>query len=238
MKFSIAKELKDNVKNSLFVLAVKKNLRPAVMLWVLMILFVTMYKQNQTFGDFLSSVADAKTKGGYFFTFVAYSVAAGVFPEVLKRIFRVGNESIGSILKRMIFTGLVFAVAGVITDYFYKWQAIWFGDTANLQTITKKTLVDQFLFCPAINFFIAVAFLWRERRSARGLAAEVLSLDFVGNKLMSILCASWVVWIPGAMLIYFMPRPLQIPTGLLILSFWVMIFSFVEKTNRVAQKTA
>jgi hypothetical protein len=38
-----------------------------------------------------------------------------------------------------------------------------------------------------------------------------------------------VVWIPGVLVIYFMPTALQFPVASLVLVFWILIFKFVRK---------
>jgi len=51
-------------------------------------------------------------------------------------------------------------------------------------------------------------------------------------------CAAWMIWVPGVTLIYAMPSLLQIPTAILITSFWILIFTTLrERQNRDPRKT-
>jgi hypothetical protein len=46
---------------------------------------------------------------------------------------------------------------------------------------------------------------------------------------MPILVAVWCVWVPGVLVIYFMPTALQFPVASLVLSFWILIFKLLRK---------
>jgi hypothetical protein len=46
---------------------------------------------------------------------------------------------------------------------------------------------------------------------------------------LPVLIAMWCVWIPGVLVIYFMPTALQFPVASLVLVFWILIFKFVRK---------
>jgi hypothetical protein len=65
--------------------------------------------------------------------------------------------------------------------------------------------------------------------SVKRLAAD-LGWDFVFYRVPSVLCSTWLVWVPAVSLIYSLPSTLQIPLFNLVLCFFVLILTFISKS--------
>ncbi len=203
------------------------NLKPGVILWILMLLFFLAYATSAAFSSSLGRLSLLKVAIGYPFSFGAYVLFAALMPETLRIIFFQKGKILRQNLNNLIFVGILFGFIGILTDVFYSYQALWFGETADLRTLLFKAFVDQGIYSPIANFLLVSIFFLREN----GIRAEVLksipTRQFAFVKVLPVVVAGWCVWIPGVMLVYSMPTPLQLPVASLILCFWVLIFSFV-----------
>lgn len=217
-------------------LAFRANFKPGAILWVLMLIFFAAYATSANFSDWLGKVSALKISIGYPFSFGVYVLFAALMPETLKIIFFQKWKITIQNLYNLIFVGLVFGMMGIITDIFYGYQALWFGEANNLRTLTFKTLVDQGLFGPTANYFLVSIFFLRENGIESGILRKILTAQFALVKVMPVVVAGWCVWIPGVIIVYTMPTALQLPVASLILCFWILIFTFVaEKKPESAQ---
>lgn len=208
-------------------LAFRANIKPGAILWALMLLFFMAYATNANFSAGLGKVSAYKISVGYPFSFGVYVLFAAIMPEILKIIFFQKGRATLQNLNNLIFVGLIFGVIGIISDIFYSYQAMWFGEGNNLRTLLYKAFVDQFMYSPVANFILVAIFFLRENGIRLEVITRVLSVQFVFAKVLPVAVAGWCVWIPGVMLVYSMPTALQLPVASIILCFWVMIFSFV-----------
>lgn len=214
-------------------LAFKANLKPGVILWLFMLLFFAAYLTNPAFNAGLGRVSALKISVGYPFSFAVYVLSAALLPEILMIIFfqkgRIGVKN----LHNFIFVGLLFGVIGILTDIFYSYQALWFGEAGGLKSLFFKALVDQGLYSPVANFLLVSIFFLRENGIRKEVIASILTLQFALAKVLPVVVAGWCVWIPGVLLVYSMPTALQLPVASLILCFWVLIFTFVAGPREV-----
>lgn len=214
-------------------LAFKANIKPGVILWLLMLLFFAAYLTNPAFNAGLGRVSALKISVGYPFSFAVYVLSAALLPEILMIIFfqkgRIGIKN----LRNFIFVGLLFGVIGILTDIFYSYQALWFGEAGGLKSLLFKALVDQGLYSPVANFLLVSIFFLRENGIRKEVIASILTLQFAIAKVLPVVVAGWCVWIPGVLLVYSMPTALQLPVASLILCFWVLIFTFVAGPKEV-----
>lgn len=209
--------------------AFKANIKPGVILWVLMLLFFVAYATNATFSAGLAKISVLKISLGYPFSFAVYFLFAALLPEILKIIFFQKRKVTIHNLYNLIFVGLLFGMIGILTDIFYNYQALWFGEKNDLKTLLCKTLVDQGLYNPLTNSLLVSAFFLRENSVKTATIKTILTIEFALTRILPVVVAAWCVWVPGVMLVYSMPTALQLPVASLILCFWVLIFSFVAK---------
>lgn len=210
-------------------MAFKANIKPGAILWVFMLLFFAANATSATFSSGLGRVSALKSSVGYPFSFGVYVLSAALLPEILKIIFFQQGKTNAKNLHNLLFVGLLFGCIGIITDIFYSYQALWFGEGNGLQTLLFKAFVDQFVYSPVANFLLVTIFFLRENGIRAEAMRRILTPQFALVKVLPVVVAGWCVWIPGVMLVYSMPTTLQLPVASLILCFWVLIFSFVAE---------
>lgn len=210
--------------------ALRVNWLPGLVLQICMLGFFALYLWHAGIRDFLQQVALAKDQAGYFFAFGAYMVSSAFLPELLKIVFfqkgRILSRNIESFVTAAPFWGMI----GVLADAFYRLQAVWFGADNSLVTIVLKTSVDQLIFSPFFCTPLCLAYMsLRDRRFQLQRWWRAWDARFFVEKAFSVQVAGWCIWIPGVMLVYSMPPMLQIPVAVLIQTFWVMIFTFIQE---------
>ena len=210
--------------------AIRANILPGLLLQSLMIVFLALYVTHDGTRQFLAQIESIKQEAGFFFTFASYAISAAILPELLAIGFfqqcRITRRNIRNMLTGIPAWGLI----GIMVDLFYRGQMLWLGAGQNWQTVISKMLVDQFLFSPLICTPITVAyFLWRDWGFRKSAFSQIFSLSFFPERVIPVQAAGWVIWIPGVCLVYFMPSGLQIPIAVLIQTFWVLVFTMVNR---------
>ncbi|MDA7647602.1 hypothetical protein N8661_02030 [Akkermansiaceae bacterium] len=105
-----------------------------------------------------------------------------------------------------------------------------FGNEINFQTILKKTLVDEFIWVPFFAVWqLVLGYLIIEKDgSVKEVKAALKQKPFF-DRVIPLMIANWVVWIPAVSLIYLFPLPLQLPLMNIILALWCLILTFFVK---------
>jgi len=210
--------------------AARANLAPGLVVQAAMLAVVLAYYFCGPARGWLAHLAEVKSRFGYGFSFVSGALAGGVLPEVLKVVFlqkgRVCRENWQNVAFGFFFWG----VSATIVDGLYRAQAAVFGSRADFATVTKKVLVDQFVYNPiwAAPFGVS-AFEWKNQRFAMTGMTRIFTAAFYQQKTLPALVATWGVWIPLVSLVYALPSLLQIPLFSLALTFWVLIFTWMNR---------
>lgn len=217
--------------------AVRANILPGLLLQALMAVFLSLYVMHEGTRQFLANVADLKQESGYLFAFVCYVISAALLPELL----RIGFFQHGRVTRWNVWNFLTAAPAwgmiGILVDFFYRCQAMWFGTGNDWQTILLKMLVDQFLYSPFIGTPLTIAyFAWRDGNFRFPALRAAIRPKVLAERVFLIQVAGWCIWIPGVCVVYFMPSELQIPVAVLIQAFWVLVFTLVNK-NRTPRES-
>jgi hypothetical protein len=125
---------------------------------------------------------------------------------------------------------LFWAYKGIEVDLLYRLQSHWFGNHADLGTIARKVLLDQFVYNTLWSAPVsALAFLWKESAFSWTTMQSKLGSDFFTFLVPVTLMSTWAVWIPAVAIIYCLSPPLQIPLFNLVLCFWVLVLSCIRK---------
>jgi hypothetical protein len=212
--------------------AARANLRPAAALWILLSVFLTAYLLSGEFRRVLQMIADFKTRAGYPFSFGVYVLSAALLPELLQVVFFQGWRPAPKNARDFLFGALVWGCHGVFSDWWYRCQALWFGAGNDWQTLITKVAMDQFVYSPLANGWILAVFFWRERNFSAAAWRVICSRDFIYERYFPLIVAVFCVWIPGTGLIYFMPSALQLPVASIIMCFWVLLFTFLNKKEK------
>jgi len=203
------------------------------MVQMTMIALVLAYYYYPPVSAWLVRLAGFKARWGYGFSFVAAAIAGGVLPELLAVVVlqrgRVRRENAANLLFGVLFWGS----QGMVVDGFYRFQAVLFGPQVDFPTVVKKVLVDQFVYNPlyAAPFGLAV-FEWKNLGYRLAGMGRVLTGRFYKERTFPALVATWGVWFPVVTMVYSLPPLLQIPLFSLALTFWAILFTWINRRNQ------
>lgn len=208
--------------------AAKANLIPGLIIQTLIVAVVVAYYRIPGVPEALEGLANIKQESGYLFALLSGMIAGGLLPEILIVLVfqrgRVRREN----WRNLCFMMIVWGVGAVMVDAFYRLQAVIFGIGTGYATILYKMLVDQFLYTPLVATpYTVLAYKWRSRQLPS--VRVFFTLRYYARELFPTLIANWGVWIPLVCLVYAMPASLQVPLYSLILSFWVLLFSWINR---------
>jgi len=213
------------------IIAIKNNIKPGILLWIILLFFGVAYVSLPTFEQWLQSVAELKARSGFIFAFLAFAIPGALLPEILKIFFFQNGMATKDNLANVFYIGLIYGLNGMCGDVFYSIvQVELFGAGSDIFTILKKTFVDQFVYSPIICTAILLLLMWK----ANGFRANTKNVSFpqfFTDKLFPLYVAQWLVWIPSVCLVYFMPTALQLPVASFVLCFWSLIVSFMSTKN-------
>lgn len=213
--------------------AAKVNLLPGLLLQTILAFFLLAYLTHDGTRQVLANVAQLKQESGLIFTFISYVIAAALLPELLRIFFFQRGRITRDNLWRFATSAVIWGCMGMMVDYFYRLQAIWFGTGNDFQTIAMKVIVDQFIYSPFLANPLSVGLLtWRNNRFAPDAITPILTRRFYLENVIPIQVAGWCIWIPAVSVVYFMPPELQIPVAALIQAFWTLILTTLNERHR------
>lgn len=204
--------------------AARKNFWPGLALQGVALAVVLLYYFHAPTGELLSRIPGLKERMGLLFPVLATAVTGGLIPFALlaaRREIPAGRRG-----SHLLFMLGFWAVNGLIIDFLYRAQAEVFGDQVDALTVVRKTLVDQFVFCPLWSApFAAVAMRWKDggfsfRALRAGLTRRLFLLDT-----LAVLLGIWAVWIPAVAMVYSLPLALQFPIFSVVLCFWSLLLA-------------
>ena len=210
--------------------AARANFIPGLIIQVAMVALVLAYNYHEPTQLRLGELAAMKERWGYLFSFLLGAIAGGVLPELLlvglTQQWRVRKKN----LNNALFHILLWGGESVIVDAFYRVQGHLFGTEADFFTVAIKVFVDQFIYCVIFAMpFSVFIYEWRNQGYRFAGLSRVLTPRFYAQKVFPSLVANWGVWIPLVSVIYSMPSQLQIPLFGLALTFWVILFAWINR---------
>ncbi|MEO6052791.1 MAG: hypothetical protein ABIP97_02150 [Chthoniobacterales bacterium] len=210
--------------------AAKRNFVPALILQIAMGAVLAAYILHEPTRQSLGGVAHLKKEYGYLFSFLANGLAAGLLPEILSIACFQGWKIRKRNLSNAVFGFFFWGLMGMLIDFFYRCQGVWFGNTADVRTVAIKVCVDMFIFsaflaCP----MTILAIRWRDRDHHSPALREISTLNFLRTNLAAVVVANWAVWIPIVSVVYAMPPELQIPICVTAEAFWVMLLTTMHE---------
>ncbi len=213
--------------------AARANLVPAFIVQAAMITLVLGYYYHKPTQDWLAHLAEAKRHSGFLFSFAAGALAGGVLPEILLiGVFQRGRVRLDN-FKNLAFGIVFWGFQAMVVDAFYRGQARAFGSHASFCVVSIKVFVDQFVYNPIYaGPFGNACYEWKNQGYRLAGMSRVLTKRFYKTKTLPTLVATWGVWIPLVSMVYALPSLLQIPLFSLALTFWVMVFTWINHANR------
>jgi hypothetical protein len=181
----------------------------------------------------LSRLGDWQHSGGVLAAATGTALAGGVLSEISVVYFQDGGRWTPTHLENAAFKFCLFFVSGALVYEFYLQQAVWFGHGASWRVLLPKVLVDQFGYTVIwATPYQTLLTRWHVLRySFRRLGRE-LNLAFVTERMLPVLVANWMFWIPGVSLIYSMPTHLQAPLFILATAIWGLLLAAVAHPAR------
>jgi len=207
--------------------AIRRNLLPGLLLQAVLVILFLLYVYHEGTQEFLARVAQTRHEVGWAFAFWGYFLACGVLPEILKVGFFQKGRPKRENVRQLLLSAPFWGGFGLLVDVLYRFQILLFGDNSDLGTVLAKVAFDQFFFGVIVgNPIIILYFSWVDG-GWHGLQECARPNEFL-RRLVEVLSAAWIVWIPGTMLVYWMPPLLQIPVAMTISAFWVLILATIR----------
>ncbi|NJM38903.1 MAG: hypothetical protein HC845_14130 [Akkermansiaceae bacterium] len=213
--------------------AARANLVPGLIVQTMMLAIVLAYFFYPPLRSWLNDLAEIKNRTSYGYTAISSIIAGAFIPELLRIVVFQRGKIVRSNFSNLLFTVPLYAVLGTLVDFFFRCQASWFGDEATFSVVTKKVLVDQFIYNP---FYAAPVQAWLYDWKNRGFPTAGISsfftIRYYREKIVPLLFATWGVWIPITAILYSLPSNLQIPLFGLALSMWVMVLTWMSEQEK------
>ncbi|MGZ5020719.1 MAG: hypothetical protein ACXWAV_09835, partial [Chthoniobacterales bacterium] len=106
--------------------AAKANAIPAFILQALMLALLVGYYFSPSFAHALESFAQLRERYGFTFVVLAGILAGGIVPEIFLIIFFQHGKFRRENLRNLAFTIPTWAVDGILVDWMYRLNALWF----------------------------------------------------------------------------------------------------------------
>lgn len=211
----------------------RRNLIPGLALQILALTIVVLYVSWQPFGVWLVRVGQLKTDLGYVFSGLSTALFGGLLPFLFLWVKgELERTRRGSVL--LFYLGF-WLWKGMEVDALYRGQALLFGDIASVAVIVRKTLIDQFVYCPLWAIPTQVlCFLWKDADFSWARLKSDLAVISLGRRVAIVAVSSWVVWIPTVAIVYALPVALQIPLFNLIVCFWSLLMTSLSQSKSLA----
>ena len=198
------------------------------MLWAIGLVLVISYYQIHTVAEILDQLGDFKLRSSPWFAILSTALFGSLIPWLVQNLFLKGGEK--QPFRQVPWLLLFWGFHGWQVDWLYRIQAELFGNKIDFQTILKKTLVDEFIWVPFFAVWqLVLGYLFIEKDgSVKEFKAALKQKPFF-DRVIPLMIANWVVWIPAVSLIYLFPLPLQLPLMNIILALWCLILTFFAK---------
>ena len=129
----------------------------------------------------------------------------------------------------IFFTSLVWATNMIWVDNFYNFQDWFWGPSASFGIVISKMLLDQFVFTAFLSIHhVGIGFRLRDLNYDFKALGRALKDDWIIKVTIPMLVNCWLTWIPGTLVVYSLPLPLQIPLMVLIQFFFALEMAFVS----------
>jgi hypothetical protein len=221
-----------SIKNRI-ISSLKQNLIPGLILQSFAVLLLLIYFFMPVARPAFEWMSTQKTLHGYTYSFFSTALFGGLIPFIYLWLSgRIDKKQ--SVVTLFLFYVIFFGYKGIEVDFFYRLQAVWFGNNNDLTTLAIKVTVDQFVYsafwaAPST----AIIFLWVNARWNWNECRQQMNKIFFCEELPAMIVSNWMVWLPAVSIVYSMPTQLQIPLFNVVLCFWVLMLSALTKKVNV-----
>jgi hypothetical protein len=176
------------------------------------------------------NVGETKHRFGYLFSALSTMIFGGIVPFLV--LLGTGRVEKGLALRSLVFYVVFWTWKGIEVDGFYRLQALVFGNGTSLAVITKKIVVDQFVYNPLWAGPTQVwFFLWKECQFSWDSMQPHFAEQSFWRRVVIVTVSSWIVWVPTVAVIYALPSALQVPLFNIIICFWSLLLSSLSKRD-------
>jgi hypothetical protein len=217
----------------------RRNLAAMLALEAAMALVVALYYFWPATRPFFAELAALQHRGGVLAGAIGSALAGGLLSEISAVYFLDGGRWTYRHLENTAFKLALFSLSGALVYEFYQMQAVWFGDGPSWRIVLPKVLADQFGYSflwsvPSQTLFTrwhTLGYSWRK-------TWDELKTTLVTERMLPVLVANWMFWIPGLFFIYAMPLNLQMPLALFGTAIWsLLLTSAAREPNRLPTGT-
>lgn len=222
------------------VAAVRANWKPFLLLQAAALAIVIAYYNVAPVATALDWLAGVKAKSGVAFAMIAAAVAGALLPEAAKALTQRGWQPDGGRLRELLFLLVFFPINGLIVDRFYALLADFFGNGNAWTVVLAKAAVDQFIFTPFISLpFAAIAFGWRRHGYRAGPLLHEIGAGpwrWYALRVMTLVVVAWCFWGPMVLLIYSLPRELQVVLWAGAMAAWSLLMVFIGNEKQPSDR--
>ena len=198
------------------------NIVPVFVLWPFAMTLAAAYYLFPFVRDALDPLSRWQVQNGWLAAFLSQFLFCGLVPCVFLLTVRsiATNRPIVKSLVQSVWCGAM----GVACWWFYGLQCKLFGYGHGIATLLCKTAFDQFVWTAVVVAPLSSAFyVWLGHDFSVKAVVKTCRTGFVRRVVMPNLVANWCVWIPLVMMVYTLPRPLQIHMLSIVSSLWVLL---------------
>lgn len=209
----------------------RANLVPMVVLWAAAVLMVLGYYHVSWVTSLLQPLHEWQDSQGWIAAFLNRFVFCGILPGVFILTMKTltVRHPIAAILMQTLWSG----ICGIVSEWMYELNALWFGTGIDFWTLSVKTVVCQFVWTP---FFFtpagALVYYWIGRDFSIVRCREDWSSGFWMETFLPNLLVNWVIWIPCSMLVHMFPTALQIQLTGFINAYFCLVLLWIGRGNR------
>ena len=210
--------------------AARQNLPAMLGIQVLIVGIVALYYACPPTRPFFTQISGWQRAGGLPAAMLASACGAGLLSEISAVYFQNSGRWTRTHVEGAVFKFLLYFFSGGTVYEFYRLQAFMFGDSPAWPVVLKKLLVDQLGFTIVWSVPMqSLALRWHALHySGRALGRELRG-DFILDRMLPVLVTNWSFWIPGVILVYLMPYPLQMPLAIFATAIWVLLLTALSR---------
>jgi len=208
----------------------KANIRPGSILWLIGVALVISYYRSPSVSEFLDRIGEFKVAHSPWFSIISTALFGSLIPWLAQAVFLPAErrQPFRQVPLLLIFWGF----HGWQVDLLYQGQAAVFGNGLDAKTIICKVLVDELLWVPFLAIpQIVIGYLFIENNLSTAKVRSTLAQKSYLSRMIPLMIANWIVWVPSVTMIYLFPLPLQLPLMNIILTLWCLIVIFFTKNS-------
>jgi hypothetical protein len=203
----------------------RANLVPGLALQAFALVVVLGYYWHGPTHALLAQLSELRARMGMSFAILSTGLFGGLLPLLYLKSTPATRDQL-SWRAGFVYTAF-WAYKGIEVSLWYGFLALTLGDSADVGTVTAKTLIDQFIYCPiwAVPSTAVFYFWYQHGCSLARLKADFREPRWYGRRVLPLLCANLGVWLPLVCIIYALPTPLQLPLQNIVLCFYTLLLA-------------